>query len=374
MGNTPIRAWQLTIIANQLEYRGNDATGVALMYMDGRTAFCKNNDPAWKFTASKYYKEWIAAENLDEVRIALVHTRKATKGSPYKNDNNHPICSEPREGIIVHNGMISNDDALFTENKGKPGWKRACETDSDAIRAILDNHGGIDTDLIKHMNSLSGMAAVAAIHPATPDKLLLLRDSNPLILGATKDMLAFASDKKALYSAMKPWVRMHGIVMQVHAPDLSFLPMPNETGWVIGPQGYESRGEFKANGFRRNATRYFPSTDYHERQERFKKSSAATGAADEHGVTRVTPGEPSGAAPTCGTHRKAFPNYPVKVLNPEVLPADAGLPRYVICPNSKCSKHLDLSAEQQKVSMLAMLACASCDTNLSGAVRAEMVN
>src|SRR5947209_787061 len=103
MGRTPIREWQVTMLACSLEYRGNEATGVALMDSHGNIKVFKNNEPAWKFVVAKDFKEWMG-ENLTnpdsdfarDVQVALVHTRKATKGSPFKNDNNHPIIS-PKE-------------------------------------------------------------------------------------------------------------------------------------------------------------------------------------------------------------------------------------------------------------------------------------
>ena len=99
------------MMANGLQYRGNDATGVACMYENGETDFFKNNEPAWKFTASKDYVEWCkrAVDDRPDLKIALVHTRKATKGSPFKSQNNHPLVGNEDGAMIIHNGMISND-------------------------------------------------------------------------------------------------------------------------------------------------------------------------------------------------------------------------------------------------------------------------
>lgn len=343
-----IRDWQITMAANCLEYRGNDATGVALMDMKGKIRVLKNNDPAWKFTAGKEYKKFLADHLTEDTRIVLIHTRKWTKGSPYKNENNHPMFDG--HGAIVHNGWVQNDDGLFTANKGKPGWKRSCETDSDAIRAVLDCAGGISKDTIKSMNLIEGVAAVGAIHPATPDKLLLLRDQNPIVIGATRDILMFASDKTTIHKSLKPWVRLHNIWMQVHAPDLSFVPMPNETGWIIGPDGFEAHEKFQANGARRTGnTKYFASTDYYDRQKRAKEAAEKKPA--EH---------------------TEHPHVLISDIVGTSQTSEMKLPRFVVCPSGDCNLALELDEDDRSVESLAFLACGECGANLQNAAHASI--
>lgn len=343
IGARPIRAWQLQMLATELQYRGDDATGIALMDEDGTLHVHKNNEPAWKFCAQDAFVGFCKKYLSPKTRIALVHTRKWTVGSPYNNENNHPIYKS--EGVIVHNGMVSNHEALFAGNKDK--LIRSCETDSDVFRAILDNHGGIDLDLIDAMSAVEGTAAVAALHPATPDKLLLLRDTNPLILGATPDTLIFASDKRAIYKALKPWVKVHNLVMQVHAPDVAFLLMPNETGYIIGPQGLESHKEFKCNGQRRQGNlKYTLNTSYPERRLRAE-------------VAAEVKKSPSPDPSTGTTSTKDF-----KVGRAE----SDEMPDWVICPRVVCSKHLQLTSADKGLTNLAQLECGTCGQNLADAL------
>jgi len=345
--------YQITMMANGLQYRGNDATGVAVMYDDGQTDWLKNNEPAWKFTASKNYEDWCrrAVEERTDARIVLVHTRKATKGTPYKPENNHPLVGAGQEGIIIHNGMIGNDDSLFAAK----GWKRYAETDSDIIRAILDDHGGIDNDVVEAMGQLSGFAAVAAMHPATPTKLLLLRDSNPIMVGGTDDFFAFASDKKVITQVCTPWVRRFGIVMRVHAPNISFVPMANETGWIIDTtKGLEYHAKFQCNGLHsRGNTRYGTDTSYLDRQERFARE------ADAVETPRVS----------VETHYNPTRAY----VSPRTKINEGRLPDYVICPNFQCNRHVRLS-EIQRALELNRLSCNECSTSLANALGASVAN
>lgn len=341
MANRPIEKYQITMMANGLQYRGNDATGVAVMYEDGTTNWIKNNQPAWVFTASNEYNTWCkrAIEERRDAKTVLVHTRKATKGTPFKLENNHPLVGEDKAGIIIHNGMISNDDELFTQR----GWKRYAETDSDIIRAILDDHGGIDEGVIEAMCQLRGFAAVAAIHPATPNKLLLLRDSNPLMVGGTEDFFCFASDKKVITQVCTPWVRRFGIPMRVHAPDIAFVPMSDESGWIVDmTKGLEYHAKFQCNGVRgKGNTVYHTQTDYHDRQ---KRHSDTVGAGSHSIVHRPT-------------------------HNPTQNHRADRLPNYVICPNLQCTKHVRILESQRELN-LNQLSCRECKTSLENALHA----
>lgn len=357
-GNRPILPYQVTFMANGLQYRGNDATGVAVMYENGETNWYKNNIPAWKFTSSDEYEKWVkeAVEDRPDTKIVLVHTRKATKGTPFKSENNHPLVGKGNStgGMIIHNGMIGNDDILFQAK----GWKRYAETDSDVIRAILDAHEGVDEDIIEEMSQLSGVAAIAAVHPNTPDKLLLLRDSNPVMIGGTDDFFAFASDKKVVFQVLTPWVKRFGIPMRVHSPNISFVPMANESGWIVSTKtGLEHHAKFQCNGFSgRGNTRYSLGTDYHERQERFLREAAAksTTVRETHYSPTVNP-----------TRSYHTPTHNHGRTDGTLLP------NYVICPNYKCNKHIRLTETQRDLS-LSRLSCMACDTSLTNALDAAV--
>src|SRR5580658_10384242 len=189
MGKRPIKKWQLQELAIELQHRGTDATGWCLMDDNGDIHIWKVANPAWRAAASADFHAWADKALSDKTRILLVHTRAYTKGSPGIIENNHPLYAEPIEGVVVHNGMVRNDDSLFETNKKLHGFKRSCATDSDVFRALLDSHRAINKDVIKVMGLAEGTAAVAAIHKNSPGKLLLLRDSNPLVLGGTEDTL-----------------------------------------------------------------------------------------------------------------------------------------------------------------------------------------
>ena len=102
--------------------RGQDASGIAWRHPTrGDIWVQKAALPADEFMAC------VDEVDLCKVQDMILHTRWATQGSPNENENNHPIDAR---GIVgVHNGTISNDDAIFKMT----GHKRHGEVDSVAI-------------------------------------------------------------------------------------------------------------------------------------------------------------------------------------------------------------------------------------------------
>jgi hypothetical protein len=87
------------------------------------------------------------------------------------------------------------------------------------------------------MNRFSGSAAFAAVSPEFPGKLLLGRSGNPIVLCGTSDQLIWSSEKDAIYRAVRPYVKKFGIPMRdTRASDVSFIPMNNDSVYLIGNQ------------------------------------------------------------------------------------------------------------------------------------------
>lgn len=172
------------ILATEIESRGRDATGICTVSKKGRIKVRKSPDKASVFLKRH-------AGIGDWARLALIHTRAATQGSPSVNGNNHPIVSGDTIGI--HNGMIYNDDALWKKNVLA---KRRHEVDSEVIFALLDSYRGVTNTL----ECIDGWMAIAWINQQAPTILNLARgSSSPLEIGVTeKGSLFFASTQAAL--------------------------------------------------------------------------------------------------------------------------------------------------------------------------------
>lgn len=221
-----------------LEHRGNDASGVSMQARDGQIFTHKNDEGAWRFVGSNGYRKFLADYLTDDIEQVILHTRAASKGNPRFNKNNHPL--EAGKAAIVHNGNIYNDDELFKDLK----LERNAETDSDLIRAIVDEEG-LTKKAIERLGRMRGSAAIACLHPAYPGRMIIGRSGSPMVVGTTEDFLYFASVRNAIHRAARPHIKRFGIDAFFLSLDIAFSPMANDTAWLLGPDGKEWHQEFK---------------------------------------------------------------------------------------------------------------------------------
>lgn len=347
------------MLLSSLEYRGNDASGVCLQYPSGDIRLYKNHEPAWRFICSEGYQSWMDDRWKEgEPQTVIVHTRKMTKGTYMNNDNNHPMFKD--KSAVVHNGFVSNDDQIFREL----GVSRSAETDSDAIRAIIDKFGFTKNLLGAngHLSKMSGSVAAAILHPEFPGKLLLLRSNNPLYIATTPNMLAFASDKQTATQTLSSWVKRMGVEQRLHTNGLAYIPMANDSGWFFGEKGLEYRGEFQCKGWSRSSIRYNVNTPDYEKRRReqevaYEKAKAEAAAKREE------------AAPDPDKRK------PVIITSPSSSEGkgEYKLPDIVCCPNPKCEMdYLATSAIADRSTPLWKLRCVQCKTRLTDAKPAQI--
>jgi glucosamine 6-phosphate synthetase-like amidotransferase/phosphosugar isomerase protein len=234
----PIKEETIGVLLVGNEHRGNDASGLVIQQANGDLAVLKKDIPGWQLVTSQEYETFIRDYLKPDSRSVLVHARAASQGNPRDNNNNHPMyagCS-----AIVHNGVIRNDNFLFK----KLGFERKAETDSDILRAILDQEG-ITEDGIDIIGEASGSGAIAAVHPRFKDQVLLIRSGNPMTIASNDNFFYFSSEKETLHKACRPFVLRKGMWFQAQKPDVDFSNMANHTAYVIGPQGLLRRRECK---------------------------------------------------------------------------------------------------------------------------------
>lgn len=176
-----------------IEPRGRHATGVLGVGWGGK-GITLDKQP---IDATEFVEKW---EPFTEIpRIILLHTRWATQGDPKENNNNHPV--RYRGVYTTHNGVITNDDALFGDTKNS--LKRYAEVDSEIIPAMLWKHGFKKAG--KAFEELRGGFATASVQPGkSPDQLLLAQGGNyPLVVHENKQFIVWASTRTAIEDAWK---------------------------------------------------------------------------------------------------------------------------------------------------------------------------
>src|ERR1700676_633106 len=184
-GKIPIQEDQVGMLLVDNEKRGNDSSGLVIQQADGSLNVIKKDVPGWRLVTSDEYTKFIAEHLRPDSRSVLVHARGASQGNPRNNDNNHPMFAGV--SAIIHNGVIRNDDALFTPHK----LGRKPRTAHDIIQAMVDKWG-ITQNTIRNLGRATGSGAIAAVHPDYPDKLMLIRSGNPLTLASNENFFFFS--------------------------------------------------------------------------------------------------------------------------------------------------------------------------------------
>lgn len=181
----PMRATRV-LLASVAE-RGADAAGCA--YEEPNAGLVVNKQPGG---ASRFLE---VVHVPGAVRQLLLHVRDFTKGRPSLMANNHPI----RHGDVVgvHNGKISNDDAVFIE-LGRTRFEPGMTVDSEAIFASLDHADGNEMAALER---LDGSLATAWFDQRRRGSVFLARGyGRPLWTATTGrgDAVLWASTLEAL--------------------------------------------------------------------------------------------------------------------------------------------------------------------------------
>ena len=117
-----------------IEDRGTHASGMAFRRPDEESIQVVKGP----FSASVAIDKGTVAHMGSSVDFVLLHTRFTTQGSTRVNANNHPVC---RNGVILtHNGVISNDQAIF-DDLAASGGLRKFDVDTEALVAGIAYRG-----------------------------------------------------------------------------------------------------------------------------------------------------------------------------------------------------------------------------------------
>ena len=179
----------------ELEYRGYDSAGLAVIQKDSMSVFkavgkIKNLEDKTKDFKTKGFG------------IGIAHTRWATHGKPTEL-NAHPHLGE--FSYVVHNGIIENYKELKEELE-KKGYKFVSQTDTEVIVHLfeenLKNSSPFDA-FEKTVSELNGAYAILLITKAAPNTIFFAKNGSPLIIGKSKEEIFFASSDAPLIGYAK---------------------------------------------------------------------------------------------------------------------------------------------------------------------------
>jgi glucosamine--fructose-6-phosphate aminotransferase (isomerizing) len=175
-----------------LEYRGYDSSGVAVC-VRGKIEICRATG---KLIELK--KALAGRADMSESRIGIGHTRWATHGRPTET-NAHPHSAG--RVSLIHNGIIENYLELRAQLESE-GCVFKSETDTEVAAHLLNRfleQGFKPLEAMRLMCAeVRGSYAFLAIDAENPDRILVAKNSTPIILGRGDGENFIASDIPAL--------------------------------------------------------------------------------------------------------------------------------------------------------------------------------
>jgi glucosamine--fructose-6-phosphate aminotransferase (isomerizing) len=178
-----------------LEYRGYDSAGIAIVE-DEKLQVRRSSGKLRNL-------EDLLAKQPISGQFGLGHTRWATHGRPTE-ENAHPHRDCKNRIVVAHNGIIENYLSLKRKLM-EEGHKFTTETDTEVIAHLIEKHfaGNLEDAVIKTLAQLTGLFAFTCICADDPQKIVAVREGNPLIVGAVDGEGFVASD----VPAMLPYTR-----------------------------------------------------------------------------------------------------------------------------------------------------------------------
>ena len=180
-----------------LEYRGYDSCGMALMF-DGILDLRKNVGGI---------DEVNSKENLDQMKgcIGIAHTRWATHGG-VNSENAHPHLSQNNEFAIVHNGIISNYQEL-REKLLRNGVVLKSMTDTEVFVNLVEESylscNDLENAFISSIQQIQGSFSIVMLSLHDPEHLFCVKNESPLLLGLGEDCNFVGSDLNAFLDYTK---------------------------------------------------------------------------------------------------------------------------------------------------------------------------
>lgn len=164
---------QLQEIAAVTMRRGPDAFGFAWIDWHGRLHSFKQ--------CGKITDSIGLLQMAEEARMIIGHCRFATHGTPEDNLNNHPHPADG--GWIVHNGVIRGYERIVAEHDFFPVTK----CDSEVLGLLIEESNGSMSERCRYAvrEAHDGPLVMLGLWNR-PDRLIAMREGNPLHLGKVK--------------------------------------------------------------------------------------------------------------------------------------------------------------------------------------------
>jgi glutamine---fructose-6-phosphate transaminase (isomerizing) len=174
----------------KLEYRGYDSAGIAVL-QDGQVTIRRCEGKLGNL-------ETMLQRQPMAGLVGIGHTRWATHGRPSET-NAHP--HRAGDIVVVHNGIIENYLEL-KEQLSARGVEFSSETDSEIVAHLVEEKvaRGIDfLDAVRRtLREIRGSYALLFLNRRDPKRLIVAKNSTPIVIGWGEGETFIASDIPAL--------------------------------------------------------------------------------------------------------------------------------------------------------------------------------
>jgi len=174
----------------KLEYRGYDSAGIAVLH-DGQVTV-RRAEGKLKNLATMLARQPITGS------IGIGHTRWATHGRPSEN-NAHP--HRAGDIVVVHNGIIENYLEL-KQQLTKRGTHFSSETDSEIVAHLVSEKVVRGVDFLaavqRTLREIHGSYALLFLNRRDPSRMIVAKNSTPIVIGSGDGEMFIASDIPAL--------------------------------------------------------------------------------------------------------------------------------------------------------------------------------
>lgn len=214
----------------KLEYRGYDSAGIfvkdgendALVKAAGRIACLREK-----------------AQATMEGSLGIGHTRWATHGEANE-QNAHPHQSFDGRFILVHNGVINNEQALKTRYLSNITLQS--DTDSEiavqVLAKLVADGMSIKEALHQLTREIEGSYAFAIIDRNDPNTLYAAKNKSPLLIGVGDGFNMVGSDAMAMITSTSTFMEiMDGEIVTLTADTVT---VENAIGQVVPRETYQA--------------------------------------------------------------------------------------------------------------------------------------
>lgn len=158
----------------------------------------------------------------------LFYSRWATHGG-VNEINCHPHSDCRQNIFVVHNGIIENYREL-KEKLIQKGHKFISETDTEVLPHLLEHFfkGNLEEAVRRALKYVKGTYALAIIAKEDPGKLVLARNSAPLLIGLGDGEYIAASDPSAVITHTKKVIYLDDGDVAVLTPNEFFIQDVNQ--------------------------------------------------------------------------------------------------------------------------------------------------